>query len=233
MAKVGAVILTTFDERPDYPQHRLVARDLGCVRGGRPVFEGLSFALRAGEMLTLRGPNGSGKSSLLRQIAGLLDVSHGELVLEGGGGSGSPGDAALYVGHLDAVKAPLTVEENLLFWADFYDVDRARVSLALAGLGLAPLAMLPAGILSAGQKKRLGLARVLLIDRPLWLLDEPTVSLDAANVTVLAGLMTAHMARGGLIVAASHVELGIETAKRLELGQAGRSDKTPVMDGAL
>ena len=161
MAKVGAAILTIFDGRSDYPQHRLEARDLGCVRGGRPVFGGLSFSLSAGEMLTLRGPNGSGKSSLLRQIAGLLDVSHGELVLEGGGDGSSPGDVALYVGHLDAVKAPLTVEENLRFWADFYGVDRARVSPALAGLGLAPLAMLPAGILSAGQKKRLGLARLL------------------------------------------------------------------------
>ncbi len=184
-------------------------------------------------MLTLRGPNGSGKSSLLRQIAGLLDVSHGELVLEGGSESSSPGDVALYVGHLDAVKAPLTVEENLRFWADFYGVDRARVSPALAGLGLAPLAMLPAGILSAGQKKRLGLARLLLIDRPLWLLDEPNVSLDAATVSVLAGLMTAHLARGGLIVAASHVELGIEAAKRLELGQAAPSEKTIVPEGAL
>ncbi|MEQ9145986.1 MAG: heme ABC exporter ATP-binding protein CcmA [Parvibaculaceae bacterium] len=197
---------------------RLSARDLLCVRGDREVFRDVSFDLMSGDMLALVGPNGSGKSSLLRQVAGLLDVPAGEIVLEGAGAEARLSDHALYAGHLDAVKAPLTVLENLRFWADFYGAPRARISPALEGFELDHLATLPAGVLSAGQKRRLGLARLLLADRALWLLDEPTVSLDARTIGLLGQFMSAHLEKGGLILAATHVDLGISAARSLDLG---------------
>ena len=191
---------------------------LACVRGEREVFRDLSFRVGAGEMLTLVGPNGSGKSSLLRQIAGLLDVASGDILVEGSSDELSVADVALYAGHLDAVKAPLSVQENLGFWAQFYGVRSEKIEGALDVFGLGHLGHLPAGVLSAGQKRRLGLARVALIDRPLWLLDEPTVSLDTDSIAALAGLMQRHLGQGGVVIAATHVDLGIEGAQTLDLG---------------
>lgn len=196
----------------------LTVTNLSCVRGERDVFRDLSFQVASGEMLTLVGPNGSGKSSLLRQLGGLLEVSGGDIVLEGLDEDQTIADVALYAGHLDAVKAPLSVSENLSFWAEFYGVAATRVDAALEAFSLDHLGHLPAGVLSAGQKRRLGLSRLALIERPLWLLDEPTVSLDTSSIGALADLMRAHLEKGGTVVAATHVDLGIEGARTLDMG---------------
>ncbi len=214
VVKDEAVILTISEAL-----NRLTVSNLSCVRGEREVFRDLSFQVASGEMLTLVGPNGSGKSSLLRQLGGLLEISGGDIVLEGLSGDQTIADVALYAGHLDAVKAPLSVLENLSFWAELYGVGATRVNAALETFSLDHLGHLPAGVLSAGQKRRLGLSRLALIDRPLWLLDEPTVSLDRSSIGALAGLMRAHLAKGGTIVAATHVDLGIESARTLYMGE--------------
>lgn len=197
----------------------LTVTKLCCVRGERAVFRDLSFQVAPGEMLTLVGPNGSGKSSLLRQLAGLLEVTEGAISLEGADPDQRIGDLVLYAGHLDAVKAPLSVFENLRFWAEFYGVAIAQVEPALEAFQLDHLGHLPAGVLSAGQKRRLGLSRLALLDRPLWLLDEPTVSLDTASISALADLMRAHLSSGGSIIAATHVDLGLEGTRTLDLSR--------------
>jgi len=194
---------------------RLVAENLECVRGGRRVFSGLSFTCAAGEGLLLTGPNGSGKSSLLRLIAGLVQMRAGKLDLEGSDSELSIGQHTHYAGHLDALKTALTAYENLAFWASLYGGDPDE---ALTGFNLSHLSDIPAGFLSAGQKRRLGLARLFLGNRPLWLLDEPSVSLDAASRDILGGIMKAHMAGGGLLIAATHVTLGVEFTRELKLG---------------
>ncbi|WOF75647.1 heme ABC exporter ATP-binding protein CcmA [Parvibaculaceae bacterium PLY_AMNH_Bact1] len=199
----------------------LTVTNLSCVRGEREVFRDLSFQVAPSEMLTLVGPNGSGKSSLLRQLGGLLEVTGGEITLQGARADQTIADVALYAGHLDAVKAPLSVFENLSFWAEFYGVSVTQVERALDAFSLDHLGHLPAGVLSAGQKRRLGLSRLALIDRPLWLLDEPTVSLDTASITALGDLMRAHLKTGGTILAATHVDLGIEGTRTLDLSSNG------------
>eukprot|EP00435_Cladocopium_sp_Y103_P078106 s1_g1845.t1 len=203
-------------EQWDLPYDQAMA---GETIRGRSVFRDLSFQVAPGEMLTLVGPNGSGKSSLLRQLGGLLEIAGGDIVLDGLGDDQTIADVALYAGHLDAVKAPLSVFENLSFWAEFYGVAADRVDAALETFSLDHLSHLPAGVLSAGQKRRLGLSRLALIERPLWLLDEPTVSLDKVSIAALAALMQTHLEQGGSIVAATHVDLGIDGARTLDMGE--------------
>lgn len=198
---------------------RLRAENLRCERGGRTVFSGVGFEVAAGELLELTGPNGSGKSSLLRLIAGLNQPADGMIGLDGGAAELSIGQQAHYVAHQDAVKTALTVEENLRFWQGF--LGGGDVARALDALDLARLAAYPAGLLSAGQKRRLALARLELVPRALWLLDEPGVGLDNASSGRLVALMRAHLDRGGLIVAATHVPLGLAAARSLDL--AGRA----------
>ena len=197
----------------------LAALDLSCQRGGRVIFRALSFKLAPGEALLVSGANGAGKTSLLRQIAGLLPLAAGRLRLEG-----APADAALpelchYVGHANAVKASLSVSENLAFWADFLGQDRGDLSGALAAFGLTPLADLPAGLLSAGQKRKLALSRLFAAPRQIWLLDEPQASLDAASVRLLDAATKAHLATGGIAMVASHTPLKTKFAHKLELGR--------------
>ncbi|MDX5364935.1 MAG: heme ABC exporter ATP-binding protein CcmA [Alphaproteobacteria bacterium] len=199
---------------------RLAARDLTCIRGGRLVFEGLSFEVRAGEALVLTGPNGAGKSSLLRQIAGLLEIEQGEIALAGGDPELGISEKAHYAGHLDGLKPSMSAIETLRFWAAYLGGgDDAFVERALEAMALAPLADLPVAYLSAGQKRRLSLARLAVCPRPLWLLDEPSVALDAASVGRLRGFMAAHLAQGGIIVAATHLDLGLANARELRLGR--------------
>jgi heme exporter protein A len=197
---------------------QLKADNLTCERGGRMVLRGVSLALKPGELMQLTGPNGSGKSTLLRLIAGLNEQVSGTITLEGSSDDLTIGQQAHYIAHQEAVKSALSVHENLAFWRDFLgggDVDEA-----LAAFDLTRLSSYPAGLLSAGQKRRLALARLVLVPRLLWLLDEPTVGLDAASLDRLVKVMAGQLERGGMIIAATHVPLGREPDRRLDLGRA-------------
>ena len=195
---------------------RLSASGLGCIRGQRRVFESINLQLSAGEALALVGPNGSGKSSLLRLVAGLLRPAAGRIELEGGTAEATIAEQTHYLGHLDALKGSLTVAENLDFWARYLGSANSPLS-ALAAVGLEALSHLPASYLSAGQRRRLSLARLMAVRRPIWLLDEPTSALDAAGHERLAEIMRRHLAGGGIILAATHGPLGID-APELRLG---------------
>jgi heme exporter protein A len=200
---------------------QLSADNLTCVRGGRTVFAGLSFTVASGEALVVTGRNGAGKSSLLRMIAGLVRVAAGQLTVHGGEPEASVGEQAHYLGHQDALKASLSVRENLSFWVEYLDGLPDAVDAALETVGLAPLAGLPAAYLSAGQRRRLSIARLAAVQRPLWLLDEPTSALDAQSQERLADLMQAHLGKGGLIVAAAHGPIGLAALRELKLGAKG------------
>jgi heme exporter protein A len=196
---------------------RLLVEDLVCRRGGREVFADLSFALPAGKALAVTGRNGSGKSSLLRLIAGLLRPAAGRIALEDGDPELTLAEQAHYLGHQDPLKSALTVRENLQFWSAFFGAAATACDEALATTGLAELAELPAAYLSAGQRRRLSLARLISVKRPIWLLDEPTSALDRAGQARLAELMRAHLAQGGLILAATHASIGLEGTRELKL----------------
>jgi len=200
---------------------RLLSEDLACERGGRRVFANLNFAVERGEALIVTGRNGAGKSTLLRVIAGLLRVAAGRIALAGGGEDASLAEQTHYLGHLDAAKPALTVTENLAFWADMLGVRAdAAIAHALEAVELDALADLPAAYLSAGQKRRLSIARLLAVKRPLWLLDEPTSALDAPSQVRLAGFMREHLAGGGMIVAATHGPIGLDAPRELKMGAA-------------
>jgi heme exporter protein A len=195
---------------------QLTASNLACERGGRTVFSNQNFSLNSGELLQLTGPNGSGKSSLLRLLANLGEPSHGKITLEGGAPDLTPGQQAHYIAHSDASKSALTVTENLKFWRDF--MGGGDLETALTAVNLSALADYPVTLLSAGQKRRLALARLALVPRVIWLLDEPSVGLDEASQKLLVTLMGNHLKAGGLIVAATHVPLGVKAVKDLQLG---------------
>ncbi|HSP50667.1 MAG TPA: heme ABC exporter ATP-binding protein CcmA [Pseudolabrys sp.] len=199
---------------------QLKAENLACSRGGREVFAGLNFRLSGGEALVVTGRNGAGKSSLLRMIAGLVHIAGGRLALDGGESDASIGEQSHYVGHQDSVKPSLTVGENLKFWARYLRAIESTIDPALQAVDLAPLADLPAAYLSAGQRRRLSIARLVAVPRPLWLLDEPTSALDVPSQNRLADLMRSHLAGGGMIVAAAHGPIGLESARELKIGPA-------------
>lgn len=179
----------------------------GCLsRGGMRVLAGVNFTIAAGEALILRGPNGIGKTTLLRAIAGLQPFDSGTLT----------GDDIAYASHADGVKATLSVRENLSFWANCFGQN--GVDGAMRALNLTDLADRLAGNLSAGQKRRLGLARLLITGRKVWVLDEPTISLDAASVGLFANLIRDHLASGGAALIATHIDLGF-AAQVLDLEQ--------------
>jgi heme exporter protein A len=200
---------------------QLSAENLACERGGRTVFSNQNFSLSSGELLQLTGANGAGKSSLLRLLASLSEPSHGKISLEGGAPDLTLGQQAHYIAHSDASKSALTVTENLKFWRDFLggvDLDHA-----LSAVNLSALADYPVALLSAGQKRRLALARLALVPRAIWLLDEPSVGLDEASQKLLVALMSQHLKAGGLIVAATHVPLGVKAEKKLHLEGRGQA----------
>ncbi len=198
---------------------RLSALDLTCRRGGREVFAGLGFSVAAGEAVTVTGRNGSGKSSLLRLIAGLVRPAGGRIAFEGADPELTIAEQAHYLGHQDALKPSLTVLENLQFWSCYLGDVSLAPEAALATVGLNGLAELPAAYLSAGQKRRLSIARLITVKRPIWLLDEPTSALDTPAQARLADLMRAPLADGGLILAAVHGPIGLDGARELRLGE--------------
>ena len=201
---------------------KLSGDKLSCVRGGRTLFADLSFGVAAGQALLVMGPNGAGKTTLLRTIAGLLHPAAGRVFMEGGAPDETLSEQCHYVGHPNAIKTSLTVAENAAFWSRFLGNGGADQT-ALETFGLAALSDIPAGYLSAGQKRRLGLARLLLADRPLWLLDEPTSSLDQAGQETLTTAVNAHLTRGGMVVAATHMPLGFAKARELHLGRMAQA----------
>ncbi|MGA0616928.1 heme ABC exporter ATP-binding protein CcmA [Paracoccus sp. KR1-242] len=185
----------------------LAVRDLAIARGGLSVIEGLDFTLATGEALVLRGPNGAGKTTLLRTLAGLQPPLSGQIDCE-------PEQIA-YAGHSDGLKPALTVAENLNFWSAVF--GGSAIGPALSAMNLAELAPRPAHRLSAGQKRRLGLARLMVTGRSIWLLDEPTVSLDTASVALFAAMLRGHLANGGAALVATHIDLGLAEARVLDL----------------
>src|SRR5512147_200202 len=176
---------------------QLSGRGIRCVRGGREIFAGLDFEAASGEALAVVGRNGSGKTSLLRLIAGLLAPAGGTIALSGGDAELTLPEQCHYLGHRDALKPALSVAENLSFWADFLGGERANAADSLTTVGLDHATHLPAAFLSAGQRRRLSLARLLTVRRPVWLLDEPTSALDTAGQDLFAGVMCDHLAGGG------------------------------------
>ncbi|MEX0349928.1 MAG: heme ABC exporter ATP-binding protein CcmA [Paracoccaceae bacterium] len=180
----------------------LTVTDLAIARGGVPVLEGVSLSLAPGQALVLRGPNGIGKTTLLRTIAGLQPPLSGRI--------DGADDAIAYAGHSDGIKPTLTVTENLSFWAAVFGAR--GIKDALEAYSLHDLADRHAGNLSAGQKRRLGLARLLVTGRPIWVLDEPTVSLDTEAVAKFADAVRAHLGQGGSALIATHIDLGLAAA---------------------
>jgi heme exporter protein A len=190
---------------------------LAVLRDSRPIFAELSFAVEAGSSLIVRGPNGAGKTTLLRVLAGLLPASAGRLRLEGGPAEASISELCHYVGHGNAIKPMLSVAQNARFWQRFLGGGGQHLEAALNAFGLAALSDIEAAYLSAGQKRRLTLARLLLAPRAIWLLDEPTAALDQEAEAALSAAVSARLADGGLVIAATHQPLDWPNARVLRL----------------
>ena len=200
----------------------LEAQQLAAQRGSATLFAGIDFALKPGEALLITGANGSGKTTLLKIVAGLAPSSAGALTWRGTAVTPFATDArsaTLYIGHATALKDELTAEENLVSLARLHGAaaDAATVGGALRVWALEPQRALPARVLSQGQRRRVGLARLRLVQRVLWVLDEPTTALDAAGVATLQDLVAAHLASGGIAVIATHQDLTLPRGSRREL----------------
>ena len=201
----------------------LNVRNLAVTRGGVAILEAVSFDLHAGEALVLRGPNGIGKTTLLRSVAGLQPVEEGEVT--------GAEDQIAYSGHSDGLKSMLSVTENLKFWAAVFGLS--DIEPALTAFDLLELQDRMAGTLSAGQKRRLGLARLMVTGRPIWILDEPTVSLDTASVALFAQAVRVHLANGGSALMATHIDLGLQEARLLDLTPFRAGPRARQMDEAF
>ena len=198
---------------------KLVVDHVDLARGSRKIVADLSFTLASGEALLITGPNGVGKTTLLRAIAGLFTPSAGSIALQGGAPDQTVGESCHFIGLNAGMKSPFSVADNLAFWARYLGGEgyEKRVALALARFHLEGLASIPFGYLSSGQKRRLGLARLLVAPRALWILDEPSVSLDAASTTLLSGVVSDHVAAGGMALIATHLPLDIMGARTLQI----------------
>jgi heme exporter protein A len=196
----------------------LVCTDLACRRGERRLFSGLGFRLGSGQIAIVSGPNGAGKTTLLRTVAGFLRPEAGRIALDGAGPEASLAEHAHFLGHRDGLRGALSVRENLLSAARMLGGEGGLTpEAALARLDLARLIDLPLGVLSAGQRRRVALARLLVARRALWILDEPTAALDAASQATVARLLGEHAASGGMVLAATHLDLGV-AAMAIRLG---------------
>lgn len=208
---------------------QLVAENLSVERGSRTIIRDLSIVVASGEAIILTGANGTGKTTLLRALAGFLPPISGLVRIDGGDNEKTVAEQAHVVGHANAVKANLTVRENVEFWGRYLGglsgaaEEDSLVDRALDHFGLRDLAEFPVAYLSAGQKRRVGLARLLAVERPVWLLDEPTVSLDAASTKLLANAIDAHIESGGLAVIATHIPLGLSRSRQLALEPRSRA----------
>ena len=199
---------------------QLVADRLAVDRGERRIFDSVSFSVGAGSALVVTGPNGAGKSTLVKAIAGFLPPAEGVIRIDGLTGEAAERpvpEHCHYLAHDNALKSQLTVAENLSFWQRFLGGPAASVDEALEKVGLPGIGELPAGYLSAGQKRRVAIARLLVTHRPVWLVDEPTAALDKASEKRFAELAMAHVAAGGIVVAATHQALGIAAAQALDM----------------
>ncbi|TPF75422.1 heme ABC exporter ATP-binding protein CcmA [Brucella gallinifaecis] len=203
---------------------RLSAENLAGERGGEAIFAKLSFALSSGEALIVTGPNGSGKSTLLRIICGLLAPEEGQIALVEDATTLPVRTACHYLGHQNAMKPALSVRENLLFWQKFNGAAAHDIGEALEAVDLPGVEHLPFGYLSTGQKRRVAIARLLTSYRPLWIVDEPTAGLDRASEARFAELMREHMRDGGMVIAATHIPLGLENVHTLDMAQYSPED---------
>ena len=199
-------------------------KNITAQRGPRAILQNVSFSLAAGDCLILRGPNGSGKTTLLRTLAGLSPPSAGEINV-------NPEDI-VYTAHLDAVKPQLTVAENIVFWHGIYQTAQTDT---LTRFNLTDLAQRDAATLSAGQKRRLGLARLHISGCKIWLLDEPTTALDADHVAEFAQILTDHCASGGIAVVSTHLELPLPNAQTLDITQFAPTEThaDPFLEGSF
>jgi len=204
-----------------FPNSRLTASGIAVTRGGRSIFAQISFTLGSGELLAILGANGAGKSTLLRATAGLLPLASGSMRFEAEGDTDATiGENTHYFGHLDGLKPALTVRDNLALWGRIAGRTGLSTLEALEQVELDHLDDLPAGYLSAGQRRRASLARLLVVQRPIWLLDEPTSALDTRSESTFGALLAGHLAGGGLALAATHRPLPVASHATLALGAA-------------
>lgn len=201
----------------------IVAKELTVMRGERRIVEKASFSLKSGEALQVTGHNGSGKSTLLRALAGLLPIASGSLTIDAGYSDLPEAAAIHFLSTRNAMKDHLTVGENLAFWRVFCQVDENRglaPDKALERVDLAHCLDIPFGYLSTGMKRRAALARLLVAEKPIWILDEPTSGLDAVSVKLFTAIVSEFCTLGGILIAATHLPLGLEQPKALQLGNA-------------
>ncbi|MBL94847.1 MAG: Cytochrome c biogenesis ATP-binding export protein CcmA [Alphaproteobacteria bacterium MarineAlpha3_Bin5] len=196
------------------------ARNLKCCRGDRTVFRGLSFCLEEGQALVLKGRNGSGKSSLIRILAGLLSPVSGDVIWEGETVFNEPEEhfqRFQYIGHLNAIKPTLTISENITYWVKLHGGKLAYLTKALKKFDLENVLDLPVRFLSAGQKRRVGLVRLIVSSSVIWLLDEPATSLDNAMIEQLENIIRDHRKEGGIVILSTHQNLKLDDAIELQL----------------